>query len=182
MRSSAAPFFLHLGDQVRLYRQHPFCCRPSQHGLLQPEGIKGLPCLPANAKIPYAAREVRQALQRSERSNLSDRPIRREVCHLIRNIKRTTAIPNVLEPNFTTEASSGWFLRLLVNIPCISTICFFKYQPNVVEAIAPLRKELSLDIDLSTIMSITWRSSTTASQNRGMTPVGGAAVHLGRVG
>lgn len=76
---------------------------------------------------------------------------RYKICRQIRGIKRMTIVPNALEPEFMTDAPQLRDLGPHIKVLCVSTVYLFKYQWNVVEAIATLRKELGLDIHLSIV-------------------------------
>jgi glycosyltransferase involved in cell wall biosynthesis len=76
---------------------------------------------------------------------------RGEVCRQVKGVRRTAIVPNAVEPQFRTDAPAERPLGPVVEILCVSTIYLFKHPWNVVEAVARLRAELSLDLRLSIV-------------------------------
>ncbi|HYT26391.1 MAG TPA: glycosyltransferase family 1 protein [Actinomycetota bacterium] len=76
---------------------------------------------------------------------------RGEVCRRVRGVKRTAIVPNAVEPRFRADAPVDRQLGPVVEILCVSSIHLFKHPWNVVEAVARLRRERSLDLRLSIV-------------------------------
>lgn len=77
---------------------------------------------------------------------------RRTVVRQAGSIARSTLVPNAVPPEFTGRYDRDTtVLSTPVRLLCVSTLYLFKYQWNVVAAVAQLRSELGLDIHLDLV-------------------------------
>ena len=75
------------------------------------------------------------------------------VVRQVGRVKRTAIAPNGVEPQFRAAAPRGGPLHDPPEILCVSTLFLYKYQWNLVAAVARLRERLGLDLRLTLVGS-----------------------------
>lgn len=144
--------------------------------ILHPVGFKrgdsgGVPSVVrATSMLPFDLREIRRygisrqtlfllrqrrrlmrSFQRADGVIFLSEHSRREILRQVPGVKKSAVVPNGLESYFKTEAPSRRPLRSPVKVLYVSTINPYKHQWNVVEAVALLRGELGMNIELSLV-------------------------------
>lgn len=73
---------------------------------------------------------------------------RQHVGRHVKGIRRSVVVPNAVPEQFAAASWVRDYTRLgsPVQLLCVSTMWLFKYQPEVVDAVANLRKETGLDL------------------------------------